>query len=237
MTWSIVARDSETGDVGVAVATRFFAAGALVPYAAPDAGAVATQGLVNPYYGIDGLRKFRDGIEPERVLADMLAADEGRSYRQVHAIDMRGRPYAHTGHDCLPYCGHVIGHQFSVAGNMLAGQDVLQSTIDVFSSGGHLPFASRLIRAMKAGEAAGGDRRGRQSAALLIVGRDEWPSLNIRVDDHPEPLCELERLERVSQDEWAGFRRMIPTRERPSGISDPAVIQATLRHGLQSADV
>jgi uncharacterized Ntn-hydrolase superfamily protein len=237
MTWSIVARDRDTGDLGVAVATRFFAAGALVPYAAPNAGAIATQALVNPFYGIDGLIRLGKEEGPDRVLGDMLAADEGICYRQVHAVDARGRTFAHTGSDCLPYCGHIVGEHFSVAGNMLACQDVLQRTADIFHQGTHLPFPLRLVLAMKAGEEAGGDRRGRQSAALLIAGRDDWPSLSIRVDDHSEPLQELERLERISKDEWVAFRRMMPTRERPSGITDPLMIQTTLRHGYQSADV
>jgi uncharacterized Ntn-hydrolase superfamily protein len=234
MTWSIVARDVHTGHLGIAVATRFFAAGALVPFVAPGAGAIATQAMVNPYYGIDGLNALARGLPLEPVLQGLLAADEGRSYRQVHAVDAGGRTFAYTGQDCLAYSGHLLGDQWSVAGNMLASGDVLLRTAEAFAANAAVPFAARLILAMEAGQDAGGDRRGRQSAALLIGGQHEWPILDLRVDDHCSPLEELARLERVSREEWSGFMKFIPTRDRPSGITDEAVIQQCLRHGLET---
>ncbi|MGY3491770.1 MULTISPECIES: DUF1028 domain-containing protein [unclassified Bradyrhizobium] len=226
MTWSIIARDSATGQLGIAVATRFFAVGALVPHIAPAIGAVATQALVNPYYGIDGLALLRGGNSPHEVIAALIAPDSGRESRQLHVMDVRGRIAAHSGKDCIDWFGHIAGDGFSIAGNMLAGPAVLDETARVYAANEKLPFAERLIKAMFAGEAAGGDKRGKQSAALLIHGAEEWPLLDLRVDDHADPLRELERLEAVSREHWAPFRSFMPTRDNPAGTSDRATIDA-----------
>ncbi|MCA6103429.1 putative Ntn-hydrolase superfamily protein [Bradyrhizobium sp. USDA 4524] len=226
MTWSIIARDSATGQLGIAVATRFFAVGALVPHIAPGIGAVATQALVNPYYGIDGLALLRGGNSPHEVIAALIAPDSGRESRQLHVMDARGRIAAHSGKDCVDWFGHIAGDGFSIAGNMLAGPAVLDETARVYAANEKLPFAERLIKAMFAGEAAGGDKRGKQSAALLIHGAEEWPLLDLRVDDHADPLRELERLEAVSREHWAPFRSFMPTRDNPAGTSDRATIDA-----------
>ncbi|MCC8946097.1 DUF1028 domain-containing protein [Bradyrhizobium sp. Arg62] len=226
MTWSIIARDSATGQLGIAVATRFFAVGALVPHIAPAIGAVATQALVNPYYGIDGLALLRSGDSPHEVIAALIAPDSGRESRQVHVMDARGRIAAHSGKDCVDWFGHIAGDGFSIAGNMLAGPAVLDETARVYAANEKLPFAERLIKAMFAGEAAGGDKRGKQSAALLIHGAEEWPLLDLRVDDHADPLRELERLEAVSREHRAPFRSFMPTRDNPAGTSDRATIDA-----------
>ncbi|MCP1908564.1 putative Ntn-hydrolase superfamily protein [Bradyrhizobium elkanii] len=226
MTWSIIARDSATGQLGIAVATRFFAVGALVPHIAPAIGALATQALVNPYYGIDGLALLRSGDSPHEVIAALIAPDSGRESRQLHVMDARGRIAAHSGKDCVDWFGHIAGDGFSIAGNMLAGPAVLDETARVYAANEKLPFAERLIKAMFAGEAAGGDKRGKQSAALLIHGAEEWPLLDLRVDDHADPLRELERLEAVSREHWAPFRSFMPTRDNPAGTSDRATIDA-----------
>ncbi len=226
MTWSIIARDSATGQLGIAVATRFFAVGALVPHIAPGIGAVATQALVNPYYGIDGLILLRDGKSPHEVIAALIAPDSGSQSRQLHVMDANGRIAAHSGKDCVDWFGHIAGDGFSIAGNMLAGPAVLDETARVYAANQKLPFAERLIRAMFAGEAAGGDKRGKQSAALLIHGVEEWPLLDLRVDDHADPLRELERLEAVSREHWVPFRSFMPTRDNPAGTSDRATIDA-----------
>ena len=228
MTWSIIARDRDTGEFGIAVATRFFAAGARVPFIASRLGAIATQALVNPYYGIDGMRLLREGRSAHDVLTALLAADSGRESRQLHIMDARGEIAAHTGSDCIDWCGHIAGDGFSVAGNMLAGAAVLDETTRAYLAGDRLPFPRRLIAAMHAGEAAGGDKRGRQSAALLIHGEEEWSALDLRVDDHPDPLAELERLEQVSREHWVQFRGFLPTRNNPAGITDRAVIDAVI---------
>ncbi|MGH6681858.1 MAG: DUF1028 domain-containing protein [Bradyrhizobium sp.] len=199
MTWSIIARDGPSGQIGIAVATKFFAVGALVPHIAAEIGGIATQALVNPYYGTDGLKLLRDGKSPEDVVKTLLAADSGHASRQLHILDTAGRIAAHTGSDCVDWCGHVQGDGFSIAGNMLARGRVLDDCAAAYAEHSNLPLAHRLIAAMRAGEAAGGDKRGKQSAALVIHGSEEWPMLDLRVDDHPDPLSELERLERVSR--------------------------------------
>ena len=228
MTWSIIANDSRTGQFGIAVATRFFAVGSQVPYIAAGVGAIATQALVNPYYGIDGLKLLRQSKSPRDVIETLKASDSGHASRQVHIIDAGGRVAAYTGSACIDWKGHVDGEGYSVAGNMLAGAGVLNDTAAAYTAHEALPLAQRLIAAMHAGEAAGGDKRGRQSAALLIYGQDEWASLDLRVDDHIDPLGELKRLERISREHWVYFRQFLPTRENPAGITDRGIIDTTI---------
>ena len=226
MTWSIIARDSATGQIGIAVATKFFAVGARVPHIAAHLGAVATQALVNPYYGIDGVKLLREGRSPREIVDALISADSGRESRQLHIMDASGRIAAHTGHECVEWCGHIEGNGFSIAGNMLTGAAVLDDTAQAYAANAALPFARRLIAAMRAGEKAGGDKRGKQSAALLIHGSEEWSDLDLRVDDHTDPLAELERLEQVSRERWVHFKNFLPTRKNPAGITDRAAIDA-----------
>jgi uncharacterized Ntn-hydrolase superfamily protein len=232
MTWSIVARDPATGCFGIAVATKFFAAGARVPFIAAQVGAVATQALVNPFYGTDGLKMLRDGLSAEATVKALIDADAGRDHRQAHILDATGRIAAHTGKACVDWCGHSHGDGFSVAGNMLAGARVLDDTAAAYAAHAALPFPRRLIAAMLAGEAAGGDKRGKQSAALLIYGEEEWSDLDLRVDDHAEPLVELERLERISRERWMAFRRCLPSKRDPVGITDRALIEQEIARSL-----
>ena len=234
MTWSIIARDSATGQFGIAVATRFFAVGARVPHIAAGIGAVATQAMVNPYYGIDGVTLLREGKSPDDIIAALLASDAGRESRQVHIVDAKGRISAHSGSDCIDWFGHISGDGFSIAGNMLVGPAVLDDTAKAYAANETLPFARRLIKAMFAGEAAGGDKRGKQSAALLIHGTEEWSDLDLRVDDHADPLRELERLEAVSRERWVHFRKFMPTRDNPAGITDRAIIDAAIDAAAKS---
>src|SRR6202035_234959 len=180
MTWSIIARDSLTGQFGIAVATRFFAVGARVPHIAAGSGGIATQALVNPYYGIDGVRFLREGRLPPDIVNTLIAADAGRESRQLHIMDARGRIASHTGRDCVDWRGHIEGNGFSIAGHMLAGARVLDDTASAYTRGEKLPCARRLIAPMRAGEAAGGDKRGKQSAALLIYDQEEWSALDLR---------------------------------------------------------
>ena len=235
MTWSIIARDPRTGQIGIAVATKFFAVGARVPHIAPAIGGVATQAMVNPYYGIDGVKLLREGRNPREVVDMLLATDDGREARQLHVMDVAGRIAAHTGKECVDWCGHIQGDGFSIAGNMLAGTAVLDESAKAYVANAGLPFARRLIAAMHAGEAAGGDKRGKQSAALLIHGEEEWSELNLRVDDHADPLRELERLEEVSRERWVHFRAFMPTRKNPAGITDRATIDAGIEAGVKAA--
>jgi uncharacterized Ntn-hydrolase superfamily protein len=235
MTWSIIARDPATGQFGIAVATKFFAVGARVPHIVAGVGGIATQALVNPYYGIDGVKLLSEGREPADIIKTLIAADDGRESRQLHIMDAKGRIAAHTGRECVDWCGHIQGDDFSIAGNMLAGAAVLDDTAKAFVANANLPFARRLIVAMHAGEAAGGDKRGKQSAALLIHGDEEWSELNLRVDDHADPLSELARLEEVSRERWVHFRPFLPTRKNPAGITDRATIDAGIEASIKAA--
>ena len=232
MTWSIIARDNATGQFGIAVATRFFAVGARVPHIAARIGGIATQALVNPYYGIDGVKLLREGRKPRDIVETLIAADAGHQSRQLHIMDAGGRIASHTGSECVDWCGHIEGSGFSIAGNMLAGARVLDDTAEAYMANEALPFARRLIAAMRSGEAAGGDKRGKQSAALLIYGDEEWSDLDLRVDDHADPLAELERLEQVSRERWVHFRQFLPSRSNPAGVTDRATIDATIEAAI-----
>jgi uncharacterized Ntn-hydrolase superfamily protein len=232
MTFSIIARDPATGSFGIAVATRFFAVGARVPNIASGCGAVATQALVNPFYGTEGVALLREGKPAAEVVRMLVAADAGRDHRQVHVMDSAGRVAAHTGAQCVDWCGHMEGQGCSVAGNMLAGAGVIAATAAAYAAHAALPFPRRLIAALKAGEAAGGDKRGKQSAALRIHGEEEWSDLDLRVDDHVDPLAELERLEQVSRRHWVHFRKFVPSRRNPLGVTDRRIIDAEVARAL-----
>ena len=235
MTWSIVYRDGESGRIAIAVATKFFAVGARVPYIAPQKGAIATQALLNPLYGPDGLQLIRDGVGAADVVRILTSRDPGRAHRQLHVLGADGRFAAHTGAECIPWCGHWIGEDFSVAGNMLAGPQVVAETVRVMRERSDLELPRRLITALKAGEKVGGDKRGKQSAALVIYGDDDYSELDLRVDDHVEPLLELARLEAASRERWTTFRSFLATRRNPAGTFDRAVIDAAIEKATASA--
>jgi uncharacterized Ntn-hydrolase superfamily protein len=232
MTWSIVARDERTGRIGIAVATRFFAVGAMVPHIRSGVGAVASQAFINPHYGPKGLALLEGGSSAEETVARLVEADEGRHNRQLHVMDRDGRHAANTGAACVDWCGHQLHSGFSVAGNMLAGASVLDETARVYQAQAAAPFARRLIAAMQAGEAAGGDKRGKQSAALLIYDSEEYPLYDLRVDDHADPLLELARLQEVARQRWVHFRRHMPSRARPSGLTDRGDLEALISQSI-----
>ncbi len=232
MTWSIIAKDEATGAKGIAVATRAFAVGSIVPHVDSDHGAVATQALANLTYGPRGLRLLREGLPAAEVLRVLLASDRGAGHRQVHIMDSAGGFAAHTGADCIDWCGHAVHDGFSVAGNMLAGPEVIAETARVFAASAALPFPRRLITAMQAGEAAGGDKRGKQSAALLIHTTEDYPFLSLRVDDHAEPLAELDRLEQVWRQRAKHFNALLATRRDLTGTIDRDLINAAIEAAL-----
>lgn len=236
MTWSIVARDEKTGHFGVAVSTCAFAVGARVPFIATGIGAIATQSFVNPYYGYRGLELLRAGAKAADVVHILTEGDGGRSQRQVHVQDRWGNIAAYTGDGCVEWCGHTIHKTFSVAGNMLAGPAVVDETARVFGAHKDMPFAQRLLTALKAGEQAGGDKRGKQSAALLIHDEEEYPLLDIRVDDHTDPLAELTRLEEVSRGRYMHYRKFMPSRENPFGITDRAEIERRIAESIAAGE-
>lgn len=220
MTWSILAKDPKTGAIGLAVATCAFAVGSRVPYGCGGVGAVATQSFVNPMIGFDGLRLLQEGRSAAEALAIVTAADPAAGLRQAHMIDRDGRTAAFTGAECVPWCGSVEGPMVSVAGNMLAGPQVVQATLDSYLAGGAKDFDDRLITALEAGEAVGGDKRGKQSCAIRIWGQEPWPMIDIRVDDHADPLTELRRLWRVAHQRYVPFQMAGPSRANPGGVSD-----------------
>ena len=227
MTWSLVARD-ESGALGIAVASRFFAVGALCPHAASGIGALSTQALVNPLYAPVALEAMARNEDPADIVRMLTRADAGREHRQLHMIDRAGRIAAHTGTACIDWCGHRMGAGYSVAGNMLVGARVLDDTAAAYEASSALPFAERLLVAMEAGEAAGGDKRGKQAAALIVYTTEAYPALDVRVDDHAEPIVELRRLYEVSLDRFQPFVACLPSARDPLGITDRAVIEAEI---------
>ena len=232
MTWSIIFHERSSGRIAIAVATKFFAVGARVPYIEPQKGAVCTQAMVNPLYGPHGLRLIREGLGATDIVRILTTPDAGREHRQLHVMGADGRFAAHTGAECVPWCGHWIGEDMSVAGNMLAGPQVVAETVRYFRENELMPLPRRLIAAMKAGEKVGGDKRGKQSAALVIYGNQEYSELDLRVDDHVEPLLELARLEAVSREHWTHFRAFMPTRENRAGVHDRAELDAGIERSL-----
>ena len=208
----------------MAIASRFFAVGALCPGVAARRGALSTQALVNPSYRRAGLAMLAEGLAPDVIVKRVTAADEGRDVRQFHVVDAMGRSAAHTGSACIEWCGHRSGPGYSVAGNMLAGLQVIEETALAYE-GARGTFAERLMTAMEAGERAGGDKRGRQGAALLIHTTEQYPALDLRVDDHADPLGELRRLHAMSLERFQPFVECLPSEARPAGITDRAVIE------------
>jgi uncharacterized Ntn-hydrolase superfamily protein len=232
MTWSIIFRERDSGRIAIAVATKFFAVGARVPHIEPTKGAVCTQALVNPLYGPGGLKLIRDGVGAADIVRLLTAPDAGREHRQLHVLGADRKFAAHTGAECVPWCGHWIGDDFSVAGNMLAGPQVVSETVRFFRENAAQPLPRRLIGALRAGEKMGGDKRGKQSAALVIYGNQDYSELDLRVDDHVEPLLELARLEAASRERWTHFRAFLATRENPAGIFDRTAIDAGIERSL-----
>lgn len=227
MTWSIVAHEPATGAFAVAVATRAFAVGASCPYVRSGVGAVSTQSLTNRYLGPAILDAMEKGLPPAEAIECALGPDEGRHLRQVHAVDAQRRTAAWTGRHCVTWCGERTGERVSVAGNMLAGAAVVGATFDTFQARTDLALPERLMAAMQAGESAGGDRRGKQSAAMLLTTTEDFPDLDIRVDDHVDPLPELARLLTLWRRHWADRKGWAPSKSSPSGLTDLDVIEAS----------
>ncbi|UST52578.1 DUF1028 domain-containing protein (plasmid) [Comamonadaceae bacterium OTU4NAUVB1] len=227
MTWSILARDDQ-GHLGVAIASRFFAVGALCVHTRRGTGALATQALMNPLYGPAGLDHLGAGRSADETVRLLTQADAGRAQRQLHVLPATGRPVAWTGADCVDWCGHHVEADFSVAGNMLAGPQVVAATARAYRDAAGLPLAERLLAAMAAGEAAGGDRRGKQAAALRIHADEDHPQLDLRVDDHEAPLVEVARLHRKSLERYQPFMACLAGRYDAVGLTDRGEIEARI---------
>jgi uncharacterized Ntn-hydrolase superfamily protein len=198
-TYSIAACDPEAGQWGVATQSKYLAVGSVVPWAEPGAGAIATQAYANPRYGPDGLTLLREGLSAEEVVERLTSADDGRDHRQVGVVDREGRGATYTGAECLEWAGGRTGKCYAAQGNILVSEATVNAIAETFeaSSG---PLAERLLDCLDAAQAAGGDRRGQQSAALLVVERDGGYAglsdevVDLRVDEHPRPLDELRRI-------------------------------------------
>jgi uncharacterized Ntn-hydrolase superfamily protein len=204
MTYSIVARDPKTGRLCVAVQSRYFGVGSTVPWAEPGVGAVATQSFVEVSYGPRGLELLRGGTSAPDALEALLAEDDGRDVRQVAMVDANGEVAVHTGARCVQAAGHVIGEGVSAQANMMERDTVWDAMLASFADTDGAGFPERLLAALRAAEGEGGDVRGRQSAALLVVEADRslpsWErAIDVRVEDHPDPLGELERLVRLRE--------------------------------------
>jgi uncharacterized Ntn-hydrolase superfamily protein len=203
MTFSIAAHDRDARQWGVAVQSKFLAVGSVVPWAEPDVGAVATQAYANPRYGPQGLALLREGLTAEEVVERLVAADEGRDERQVGVVDGAGRGAAWTGSGCLEWAGHRTGDGYSAQGNILAGAETVDALAEMFETSAGRPLAERLVDCLAAAQEAGGDRRGQQSASLLVVERGGGYAhlsdvlVDLRVDDHERPIEELRRLYRL----------------------------------------
>jgi uncharacterized Ntn-hydrolase superfamily protein len=226
MTWSITAHDPATGAFAVAVSTCNFAVGASVPFLRAGVGAVATQSMTNRYLGPAVLDALARGLPPAAAIESALVGDQGAGMRQLHVTDRHGRSAAWTGRNCVDWCGDAPDDGFSVAGNMLANAAVVADTAAVFRANAALPLPERLMAAMEAGQAAGGDRRGKQSAAMVMITGEDFPDLDIRVDDHPEPIEELRRLVTIWRQVRAPFFDRAPRKADPSGEVDIDAIEA-----------
>lgn len=204
-TFSIVARDSATGEMAVGVQSHWFSVGSVVSWGQSGVGVVATQSFVNPAYGPQGLKLMEDGKTASEALGILVAQDEGKEYRQVAFLDNTGRTEAFTGEKCVEAASHITGKNFSVQANMMLNNKVVPAMEQAFRSHPDLPLAERVVKVLQAAQEAGGDIRGKQSAALIVVGpekvKNSWEDkkIDLRVDDHPEPLKELERLLKVAR--------------------------------------
>jgi uncharacterized Ntn-hydrolase superfamily protein len=226
MTWSIVCHDPATDTFAVAVATKAFAVGASCPFVRTGVGAVSTQSFTNRYLGPAVLDAMARGLPPDAAIESALAGDAGAGIRQVHAVDRHGRTAAWTGDNCVSWCGNVAAPHISVAGNMLAGEPTVGATLAAWLAQPDLLVPERLMQAMDAGESAGGDRRGRQSAAMKLITTEDFPDLDLRVDDHENPLGELRRLVEIWRRERAPGLAAAPRKADPAGFIDLDAIEA-----------
>ncbi len=230
-TFSITARCARTGQLGVAVSTKVPAVGMLCPFVESGVGAVATQSFVNPYLGIWGLELMREGHSAPETLELLKARDPGMEYRQLGIVDRSGASAAFSGNQCDTWYGKRTGPDYAIAGNMLVGEETLAAMEESFLAPQNqdLPLVERLLKALDAGQNAGGDKRGRQSAAVKVHDREAYPLIDLRVDEHPNPVSELMRVYQVAQESLIPLIRMLPTHDTPAGRFD---LDESRRKGL-----
>jgi uncharacterized Ntn-hydrolase superfamily protein len=230
-TYSISACDLEAGQWGVAVQSKFLAVGSVVPWAEPGTGAIATQAYANPRFGPDGLSLLRGGLPADEVVERLVAKDGGRDERQLGVVDAEGRSAGWTGPACLDWAGHRLGHCYAAQGNILAGPETVDALAATFEASAGRPLADRLLECLAAAQTAGGDRRGQQSASLLVVERDGGyaklsdVAVDLRVDDHERPVEELRRL-------YGLHERLFGVSPREDWLEVDEVLDAELRERL-----
>jgi uncharacterized Ntn-hydrolase superfamily protein len=235
VTWSIVARDPASGALGIAIASRVIAVGALCPWISAGIAALSTQSYTSPVAAERTLTGLSRGLAFDAAIAAALADDRGRDWRQIHGVDAAGQVHAYTGVSCVDWCGHWTGEAVSVAGNMLAGPVVVEATAAAWLEGAHRAFADRLLAALEAGQTAGGDKRGQQSASLLVVGAEAHAEVDLRVDEHAAPIGELRRVFDLFWTERRPYLATLPTRHNPSGIYVPEEREAFV-NAFRAAD-
>src|SRR5438874_6528270 len=232
-TYSIVACDLDAGQWGVAVQSKFLAVGSVVPWAEPGVGAVATQSYANPRYGPDGLALLREGSSAEETVATLTGADKDEAHRQVGVVDSQGRAATFTGSECMDWAGGRTGDCYAAEGNILVSQDTVDALATTFEGNGHLELPERLIECLAAAQAAGGDRRGQQSASLLVGEKDAGYGklsdtvVDLRVDDHERPITELRRI-------FALHRQLFGTTPPEDWLDVDATLAGELRERLAS---
>lgn len=216
-TFSITAKCPRTNELGIAVATALPAVGSLVPYARANVGAIATQSFVNPYAGINGLKFLAEGKSAQETLSAILDLDPAAELRQISIVDHTGAVAVHTGDKCQDECGDIVGAGYVIAGNLLANDAVLPAMEAAFLQSERLPLSERLMQALEAGDQAGGDKRGKQSAALYVVKDEPYPYVDVRVDEHADAVRELSRVLAIRQEKLAPFIEQLPSKTSPGG--------------------
>lgn len=227
-TFSIVGRCARTGQLGVAVSTADVAAGRMVTWARARVGAVATQSWPSLYLAIDALKLMEGGATAPDALATVLADDPGRGVRQVGMVDAKGGHATFSGDDCETWYGGIDGLNFAAQGNMLIRGDTISAMAESFAETESYELAERLVRALEAGQAQGGDKRGRQCAALLVVDKEEFPLWDLRVDENANPVPELRRIYEIARTDLLPFVQGLPTRENPLGTLSDAFIEMNM---------
>ncbi|HTI80753.1 MAG TPA: DUF1028 domain-containing protein [Acetobacteraceae bacterium] len=228
-TFSIVARCPSTGILGVAVSTAVPAVGSTCPHISPGVGAASTQAWVNPYLAIDALKRLQSGADATTALAEALSADDARDLRQIGLVDAAGRAAGWSGAACTPWFGHLTGDGWAIQGNMLTGPEVLDAMRDAFLGAAEAAFPERLVLALEAGQSAGGDKRGKQSAAVLVYGVEDYAAVDLRVDEHPYPVAELRRVWSVYQAQTMPFLQGMPRKGQPPQAAPDDVVAMLLR--------
>lgn len=228
-TFSITARCARTGQLGVAVSTALPGVGMLCPFVQAGVGAVATQSFVNPYLGLWGLEYLAAGHSAAETLELLKSRDAGLSLRQFAVVDRHGGSAAYSGEDCDGWYGHLTGPDYAIAGNMLVGAATLDAMEHDFARTPDLPLVERLLGALQAGQDAGGDKRGKQSAAVKVFSSEAYPLVDLRVDEHHDPVPELRRVYGVAREQLLPLIAMLPSLAHPAGQFD---MEASRRSGL-----